>query len=138
MTQGFQWQRAGLDLSVAVNLSPQLLNDLSFPDHVEQVAAIGLERRRVVFEVTESAAMADPAATMEVLTRLRVKNFGLSIDDFGTGYSSLKTAVPHAVQRIKNRYSFVRDVSDHDEARTMVETMVLLAHKLQLTACAKA
>lgn len=138
MTQGFEWQKAGHDLVVAVNLSPQLLNDLSFPDHVEQVATrIGIDRRRIVFEVTESAAMADPAATMEVLTRLRVKNFGLSIDDFGTGYSSLKQLYLMPFGELKIDISFVRDVGDHDEARTMVETMVLLAHKLQLTACAE-
>ncbi len=138
MAQAREWQQAGLELAVAVNLSPQLLNDLSFPDHVDQVAQrAGVDRRRIVFEVTESAAMADPAATMEVLTRLRVKNFGLSIDDFGTGYSSLKQLYLMPFGELKIDISFVRDVVDHDEARTMVETMVLLAHKLRLTACAE-
>jgi EAL domain-containing protein (putative c-di-GMP-specific phosphodiesterase class I) len=138
MTQARTWQDAGIELTMAVNLSPQLLNDLSFPDHVDQVAKrIGVEQRCIVFEVTESAAMADPAATMEVLTRLRVKNFGLSIDDFGTGYSSLKQLYLMPFGELKIDISFVRDVGDHDEARTMVETMVLLAHKLRLTACAE-
>jgi EAL domain-containing protein (putative c-di-GMP-specific phosphodiesterase class I) len=132
------WDEAGLQLSVAVNLSPQLLNDLSFPDHVARMASqVGADARRIIFEVTESAAMFDPGTTMDVLTRMRVKNFGLSIDDFGTGYSSLKQLYLMPFSELKIDTSFVRDVFAHEDARTMVETMVLLAHKLRLTACAE-
>jgi len=132
------WDTAGLHLSVAVNLSPQLLNDLAFPDQVARMAAqVGADPRRIIFEVTESAAMFDPGTTMDVLTRMRVKNFGLSIDDFGTGYSSLKQLYLMPFSELKIDTSFVRDVFAHEDARTMVETMVLLAHKLRLTACAE-
>ena len=133
-----EWDAAGLNLTVAVNLSPQLLNDLSFPDHVARMAAqVGADARRIIFEVTESAAMFDPGTTMDVLTRMRVKNFGLSIDDFGTGYSSLKQLYLMPFSELKIDTSFVRDIFAHEDARTMVETMVLLAHKLRLTACAE-
>jgi EAL domain-containing protein (putative c-di-GMP-specific phosphodiesterase class I) len=74
---------------------------------------------------------------MDVLTRMRVKNFGLSIDDFGTGYSSLKQLYLMPFSELKIDTSFVRDVFTHEDARTMVETMILLAHKLRLTACAE-
>jgi EAL domain-containing protein (putative c-di-GMP-specific phosphodiesterase class I)/CheY-like chemotaxis protein len=132
------WDANGMHLSVAVNLSPQLLNDLSFPDHVARMAAqVGADARRIIFEVTESAAMFDPSTTMDVLTRMRVKNFGLSIDDFGTGYSSLKQLYLMPFSELKIDTSFVRDIFAHEDARTMVETMVLLAHKLRLTACAE-
>jgi EAL domain-containing protein (putative c-di-GMP-specific phosphodiesterase class I) len=138
LAQCREWDTAGLSLSVAVNLSPQLLNDLSFPDHVARLATqIGADARRIVFEVTESAAMFDPGTTMDVLTRMRVKNFGLSIDDFGTGYSSLKQLYLMPFSELKIDTSFVRDIFAHEDARTMVETMVLLAHKLRLTACAE-
>jgi EAL domain-containing protein (putative c-di-GMP-specific phosphodiesterase class I) len=132
------WDSAGLQLSVAVNLSPQLLNDLSFPDQVARMASqVGADAHRIIFEVTESAAMFDPGTSMDVLTRMRVKNFGLSIDDFGTGYSSLKQLYLMPFSELKIDTSFVRDVFAHEDARTMVETMVLLAHKLRLTACAE-
>jgi EAL domain-containing protein (putative c-di-GMP-specific phosphodiesterase class I) len=132
------WDALGLRLSVAVNLSPQLLNDLSFPDQVARMAQqVGADPKRIVFEVTESAAMFDPGTTMDVLTRMRVKNFGLSIDDFGTGYSSLKQLYLMPFSELKIDTSFVRDVFAHEDARTMVETMILLAHKLRLTACAE-
>ncbi len=138
LRQSTQWVQQGLPLTIAINLSPQLLNDLAFPDHVAQMAArLGAEPRNIVFEVTESAAMFDPGTTMDVLTRMRVKNFGLSIDDFGTGYSSLKQLYLMPFSELKIDISFVRDVCEQEDARVMVETMVLLAHKLKLTACAE-
>ena len=138
LAQCRMWDAAGLQLSVAINLSPQLLNDLAFPDQVARMAAqVGADARRIIFEVTESAAMFDPGTTMDVLTRMRVKNFGLSIDDFGTGYSSLKQLYLMPFSELKIDTSFVRDIFAHEDARTMVETMVLLAHKLRLTACAE-
>lgn len=132
------WHAQGLKLAIAINLSPRLLNDRSFPDMAERLtAAHGLDPQFVTFEITESAAMSDPDTTMDVLTRLRVKNFGLSIDDFGTGYSSLKQLYLMPFSELKIDISFVRDVCHRDEARVMVETMVLLAHKLGLTTCAE-
>jgi len=138
LRQSNAWDRSGLALTVAVNLSPQLLNDLNFPDQVARMAdTLGADPRHIVFEVTESAAMFDPGTTMDVLTRMRVENFGLSIDDFGTGYSSLKQLYLMPFSELKIDISFVRDVCEQEDARVMVETMVLLAHKLKLTACAE-
>jgi EAL domain-containing protein (putative c-di-GMP-specific phosphodiesterase class I) len=138
LRQTAAWHDQGLDLSMAINLSPRLLNDRSFPDVAERIAAqYGIDPRHITFEITESAAMSDPDTTMDVLTRLRVKNFGLSIDDFGTGYSSLKQLYLMPFSELKIDISFVRDVCHRDEARVMVETMVLLAHKLGLTTCAE-
>ena len=138
MRQVAQWHAQGLMLSVAINLSPRLLNDRSFPDLVEKMAdGYGISPTKITFEVTESAAMSDPETTMDVLTRLRVKQFGLSIDDFGTGYSSLKHLYLMPFSELKIDISFVRDVCHRDEARVMVETMVMLAHKLGLTSCAE-
>jgi EAL domain-containing protein (putative c-di-GMP-specific phosphodiesterase class I) len=138
MRQTAEWHTAGMPLAVAINLSPRLLNDRTFPDLAERLAArYGIDPQFITFEITESAAMSDPDTTMDVLTRLRVKNFGLSIDDFGTGYSSLKQLYLMPFSELKIDISFVRDMCQRDEARVMVETMVMLAHKLGLTACAE-
>ena len=84
------WNDAGLTLSVAVNIAPQLLEDLTLPDRISTLLTEhGVEPSQVILEITESGAMANAARTMDILIRFRLKGFGLSLDDFGTGYSSL-------------------------------------------------
>ncbi|HZV24086.1 MAG TPA: EAL domain-containing response regulator, partial [Luteimonas sp.] len=83
-----QWDQADLRLQVAVNVSHATLVDPAVADHFQAlVKAQGVEPGAIMFEITESALMADRG--LSVLARLRLKGFGLSIDDFGTGYSSL-------------------------------------------------
>jgi EAL domain-containing protein (putative c-di-GMP-specific phosphodiesterase class I)/ActR/RegA family two-component response regulator len=84
------WQDQGLRLTCAVNLPPSLVTDLRFPDRVAALLAEhGVDGSQLVLEITETATIQNPTATMAILTRLRVKRVGLSLDDFGTGYSSL-------------------------------------------------
>ncbi|MHB1075210.1 EAL domain-containing protein [Thiobacillus sp.] len=92
--QACAWQAAGLHLQVAVNVSMDNLGFLEFPDLVTQaVARSGVPPTRLELEVTESRLMKDPLASLDILTRLRLKHIGLSIDDFGTGHSSVAEGV---------------------------------------------
>lgn len=138
MEQSKIWSENGLPLTLAINLSAQLLTDLLFPDRL----ALLLEEYEVepswlMLELTESGAMSDPALTMDILTRLRVKDIGLSIDDFGTGYHSLTQLYRMPFSELKIHTSFVLDVCDTEEARTIVDSMIYLAQKLKMSACAE-
>jgi EAL domain-containing protein (putative c-di-GMP-specific phosphodiesterase class I) len=87
--------------------------------------------------LTESAAMLDPQLTMDILTRLRLKNFGLSVDDFGTGFSSLAQLYRMPFSELKIDSSFVREIVQDPEAHTIVETLVVMAKKLGMQVCAE-
>lgn len=132
------WSRQGLPLSVAINLSAKLLDDLKLPDRLAAlIEEHGADPGQIIVEITESAAMIDPATTMDILTRLRVKSIDLAIDDFGTGYSSLTQLYRMPFSELKIDTSFVTDVCVSEEARAMVDTIVLLAHKLHMHTCAE-
>ncbi len=138
MEQARVWNENGLDLTVAVNLSAQLLDDLEFPDRLTTLMReYDMHGSRLMLELTETAAMNDPGTTMDILTRLRVREVGLSIDDFGTGYSSLKQLYRMPFNELKIDNSFIADVEESDEARTMVESMIYLGHKLHMDVCAE-
>lgn len=133
-----QWSGQGHHFRVAVNCSAHLINDLRFPDRVSDILKQhGVDPALIMVELTESAAMSDPQVTMDILARLRVKNLGLSVDDFGTGFSSLKQLYRMPFNELKIDCSFVRDMIEDAEARTIVETVIFLAKKLGMRVCAE-
>ena len=83
------WQNNNPDLMIAINISMDDLASLDFVDYLAAAAtAADIAPGDIVLEVKESQLMKNLSASQEILTRLRLKRFGMSIDDFGTGYSS--------------------------------------------------
>jgi len=128
------WRAAGSDgLRMAVNLSAHQLRDPSFAAGV----AAALARHRVPaewleLEITESVAMADPRATIELLEELRRMGVDLAIDDFGTGYSSLSYLKLLPIQRLKLDRSFVMDIERDPNDAAICSATIALAHSLGL------
>jgi EAL domain-containing protein (putative c-di-GMP-specific phosphodiesterase class I) len=132
------WKNEGLDFTISINLDGALFDDLTLPDRLHAKAqSMGVPTKMLTLEVTESAAMADPAATMDILTRLRVKGFNLSMDDFGTGYSSLVQLYRLPFNELKIDKSFVMDIGNNAEAEIIVETLICLGLKLGIKICAE-
>ncbi|MGB5261749.1 MAG: bifunctional diguanylate cyclase/phosphodiesterase [Gammaproteobacteria bacterium] len=133
-----QCERAGYEISVAVNLSVHNLRDESLPDQVEDILAEhDLESHRLTLEITESAVMDDYMKSIEVLGELSDMGIELSIDDFGTGYSSLGYLKRMPVQQLKIDRSFVCDmITDRDNA-VIVRSTIDLAHNLGLETVAE-
>jgi len=130
------WREQGVDLDLAVNLSRHLVRELDFPDRLaELMRTHSLDNSRLTLEITETAALEDPARTRNILTRLRVKNFGLSLDDFGTGYSSLTQLYRMPFNELKVDKSLGLELHQSREARTIVRSLVDLAHHLGLRVC---
>ncbi|NQU70519.1 MAG: EAL domain-containing response regulator [Rhodospirillales bacterium] len=128
----------GYSIDMAVNLSPLLLTAPDVPDRLtQQLDHYGVDSSQLIVEITESAAMADDALTMENLTRFRLKGMKLSMDDFGTGYSSLVQLYRMPFSELKIDQSFVMEIDANEEARVIVRSIVDLAHNLNLTVCAE-
>jgi EAL domain-containing protein (putative c-di-GMP-specific phosphodiesterase class I) len=132
------WRQRGLDLSVAVNLSPRLVQDLEFPDRLNRVfKEFDTAPEQLMLEVTEAASLDDPELVMDIFTRLRVRGVGLSLDDFGTGMSSLTQLYKMPFSEVKIDGSLISDVATSKPAATVVRAIVELAHNLSLSACAE-
>lgn len=130
--------RAGFDMTVSVNLSVASLTDVSFAERITQVVRDqGLDPAVVILEVTESLATSDLAATLENLSRLRIKGFGLSLDDYGTGYSSMQRLSRMPFTEIKIDGAFVKGAPSDLQAHAMVESSLELGRKLRLDVVAE-
>src|ERR1051325_5143435 len=108
-----EWNRVGLDLSVAVNLSALDLFDTELPTFISGLLSeAGLPPSRLVLEITESAVMKDTAYALKVLRDLKRRGVVLAIDDFGTGYSSLAHLKRLPVDELKIDKSFVQNLTE--------------------------
>jgi EAL domain-containing protein (putative c-di-GMP-specific phosphodiesterase class I) len=87
--------------------------------------------------MTETAAMRDPMATLDVLTRFRLRGFRVSIDDFGVGYSSIAQLARLPFSELKVDRAFVRDLTEGSENRSIVRAIVGLGHSLGLVVAAE-
>ena len=129
---------AGYKLKVAINLSGTWLNDLNLPDFVfSKTKASGLRASDVILEVTETGVMEDLTTALDVLSRLRLKGFGLSIDDFGIGYSSFEQLGRIPFTEMKLDRSFVSKGGEDAAARAILESSMDMAHKLSLSTVAE-
>jgi diguanylate cyclase (GGDEF)-like protein/PAS domain S-box-containing protein len=132
------WQRRGLDLSVAVNLS---VRNLYEPELVPWLAGVlsqfGIDAKSLEFEITESELMDDPLLAMEVLGRLKSLGVATSIDDFGTGYSSLSYLKHLPIDQLKIDRSFVGNMVHDDSDLTIVRSTIDLSHNLGLVVVAE-
>lgn len=132
------WQRRGFAVSVSVNLSLVSLADITLADRVTQIVHdAGLEPRKMVIEITETAAMTEIAPALENLARLRMRGFGLAIDDYGTGYSSMQQLSRVAFSELKIDQGFVKDFPDGTAARVIVESIMQTARQLGIRSVAE-
>jgi diguanylate cyclase (GGDEF)-like protein len=132
------WSDAGIEVTVAVNISVQVLVDQDFTHRV--VAALrnsGVRPSSLKLEVTESALMADPQVARSVLCELAELGVGISIDDFGTGYSSLAYLADLPVSEVKIDKSFVSRMAEGSSEKIIVNSTIDLAHHLELSAIAE-
>ena len=135
------WQSAYPEyssLGVSVNLSPTELQNPQLAREVETVLSeTGLRPDSLILEITESGAMADPAATLVALRDLRRLGVRLALDDFGTGYSSLSHLRDFPIDILKVAKPFVDSLDDETSDVTFTDAILRLAAALHLTVVAE-
>ncbi|MGC9669871.1 putative bifunctional diguanylate cyclase/phosphodiesterase [Planosporangium sp. 12N6] len=132
------WRRAGHDLHVAVNLSPNGLLDDVLPDVVSRLLGqVGVPPAALTLEITESALVSDQAGTVATLDRLHAIGVKLAIDDFGTGYSSLGRLRHLPIHEVKIDKSFVQRLAVDHRDRAVVRSAIQLGHALGLEVVAE-
>jgi EAL domain-containing protein (putative c-di-GMP-specific phosphodiesterase class I)/FixJ family two-component response regulator len=138
MLQTAMWNAQGMDLSVAINLSPLLLES---QDLLQEISSLqqcyGLRAERVVLEITETSLMRDLSVALSVLTRLRLRGFGLSLDDYGTGFSSMQQLARIPFTELKIDRSFVHGVHERESVQVMLRSALEMAMRLGLNTVAE-
>ena len=138
LAQAAAWNARGLQLSVAVNLSPLLLDRPALVHEIEDlVRAHCLDPAQVMLEITESSLATCLGTALALLARLRLRGFGLSLDDFGTGFSSLLQLARVPFTELKVDRSFVHGAAQRKHLRLMLASALDMARRLELVSVAE-
>ena len=135
------WQtkfRCSPPLSMNVNVSVKQLLGFQLIEAVKSVLdETGIPPETLKLEITESSLMPEIESAREVLSRLRSLHVGLKLDDFGTGYSSLSCLRTLHFDSLKIDRSFVQRLHSDAESRAIVEAILNLARRLDMTVVAE-
>lgn len=133
-----QWQRRGVNLSVAINLSAITFEEAALPELVAQSLALwGVDADRLTLELTESVLIRNERSAIALAGELRALGCRLSIDDFGTGYSSLRYLNRFPLDELKIDRSFVQSIASGNNDRRIIRALIDLAHAFDLATVAE-
>ncbi|HYX85407.1 MAG TPA: EAL domain-containing protein [Gaiellales bacterium] len=126
------WQTAGIDLYVSVNMPPFMWRPAAMRKVLHTMDSVGLSAERLMFEITESAAIAEPGHLEPIMAELHARGLRVAIDDFGTGHSSLERLSQMRVTTLKIDRSFVAALPGDGRTAVLVATIIQLARNLGL------
>ena len=126
------------DVRLEVNVSGKSMDNLAIPELVErEIAATGIDPSRLVFEITETAAIANmeqARAFAERLTRLGCR---FALDDFGAGFSSFYYLKYLPLDYLKIDGDFIRSLTSSVTDQLVVKSMVDIARGMGMKTIAE-
>ncbi|MGW4201434.1 putative bifunctional diguanylate cyclase/phosphodiesterase [Streptomyces sp. NPDC004726] len=138
LAQVAKWREQGLNVPVAVNVSPRDVHTPGFAGAVAaRLARHGVPAGSLQLEITEHVLLEDPQRAADTLAGLTDHGVRMSLDDFGTGYSSLVHLRRLPVSELKIDRSFVARLAVDNQDAEIVRCTVDLAHSLGLLVVAE-
>lgn len=133
------WRAAGHpDIKLAINLSAIQLQEPTLKSSITRiVASHGLVPSDVELELTETAAMENREATVEMFRELRELGFGIAIDDFGNGHSNFGYLRSLPFTKLKIDREFVAHVDTQPGSQAICKSLVELGAGLGITILAE-
>jgi EAL domain-containing protein (putative c-di-GMP-specific phosphodiesterase class I) len=123
---------------LSINISVHSLRDLKFPDkYLSLLKKNKIAAKNTILEITESGLIQELSTTLDVLTRLRLKQVQLSIDDFGTGYSMMQQLRNIPATELKIDKSFVQGMDGAPSNRILVQKTIEIGHELGMKVVAE-
>ncbi|MBK4725487.1 cyclic di-GMP phosphodiesterase [Pantoea agglomerans] len=138
LEQILRWRKQGIDLRVAVNVSPRQLIDQSiYTDLKLALDHAGLKVCPIDIELTESCLVENEEQALALMKQFQKLGAAVHLDDFGTGYSSLSQLARVPIDAIKLDQSFIRGVNQQVVSQSLVRAIVAVAKALNLQVIAE-
>lgn len=128
------WITSGVvspETTMSVNVSAKQLHDPQFISHVQSaLRSASIAPEQLLLEVTESVMITETAQALSAMKTLTSIGVRIAVDDFGTGYSSLSVLQHFPIHSIKIDRTFVHNMTQEQDATTLVRTIVAMANAL--------
>jgi len=132
--QHVAWKKAGLVLSVSVNISALMLAPEETADEILALLdARGVKPRSLILEITETERARFPAVARKLLTRLRTAGVGISMDDYGVGYSDFGRLQYYPFSDLKMDRGLVARLPDDQKGMETASMLASVAAREGLT-----
>jgi diguanylate cyclase (GGDEF)-like protein/PAS domain S-box-containing protein len=130
--------QVGGDRVYAINLSGQSVGDPSFLEHVVGRVRRGkVSPRRLCFEITETATIANLGRARQFILTLKELGCRFVLDDFGSGLSSFAYLQSLPVDFLKIDGEFVRHLPSDPVQRALAESIHHVGHLMGLVTIAE-
>ncbi|MCP1436702.1 cyclic di-GMP phosphodiesterase Gmr [Erwinia persicina] len=138
LEQILAWRKKGINLRVAVNVSPrQLLDESIYIDLKRALGKANLASCPLDIELTESCLIENEQQALTLMNQFQALGAEVHLDDFGTGYSSLSQLARVPINAIKLDQSFIRGVNSQPVSQSLVRAIVAVAKALNLQVIAE-
>jgi len=132
------WPASLASLRVAINVTSADIAQPTFADRfIADLGTLGIDRRRVTVEITESGLIEDLRSASRLLAELRAHGLRVAIDDFGTGYSSLAYLKALPLDYLKIDKQMSHDIEGTPRDRVVVRGVIDMARSLGLSVIAE-
>jgi EAL domain-containing protein (putative c-di-GMP-specific phosphodiesterase class I) len=127
--QLLRWDREGVKLNIAVNVSPTTVVDEAFMPSLVQIAErFGTDLSRLTLELSEAYPIPDIARTCRAVRALQALGVKCAIDDLGVRFSTLWRARILGVDEVKIDRSLIEQAAYNSEIGGLVDDWIEEAH----------
>ncbi|MCZ8528768.1 bifunctional diguanylate cyclase/phosphodiesterase [Alteromonas sp. PRIM-21] len=139
LRQHYQWKQLGIDIKISVNISALQIQQRNFPTRLKNLLSKVPETppKAIQLEVLETSKLSNIKNVSEIMEDCVNLGVTFAIDDFGTGYSSLTYLRRLPAEVIKIDQSFVRDMLEDLEDKTIVIGVIALANSFNRSVIAE-
>lgn len=128
------WQKQGIDLYIAVNISAKDFYYLDLYNvFTELVKKYDISPKKLKLEITETVLMHDISIHSKILTKLQEFGFYIEMDDFGSGYSSLNLLKNIKMDVLKIDMAFLKKTNNLEKSQAIIESVIKMAKELGMT-----
>jgi EAL domain-containing protein (putative c-di-GMP-specific phosphodiesterase class I) len=131
------WSKHGLDIGMIINVEDEMLIDHTFPSFLSSKAdKWDITPAQITIGVSERVALSDSPIVLDLLTRLRIKGFGISIKTSGADVSDLNKLLHLPFTELRLYSETIKKLSRDVEVEFNVSTLISLCNKRGLLTCA--